>query len=243
MRIIFIRHGDPNYGKDALTEKGIREATLLSKRCAKWNDISEFYCSPYGRAKETASYSLKQMDREAVILPWLHEFDHVIDDPVTGRHGVPWDFMPEYWTEISEMYDKEDWKKTEIYRSNPALVPAYEEVCSSLDELLAAYGYRRYHNYYQTDHTEIPTAQDATIVCFCHLGIILVMLSHLLGISPAVLLHSFYIAPTSVTILASEERMPGKAAFRVQVAGDTGHLREGGEKVSASGYFTDTFSD
>ena len=141
------------------------------------------------------------------------------------------------------MYEKEGWKETEIYRSNPALVPAYDDVCCSFDELLGTYGYRRYHNYYRTDHTEIPAEQDATIVCFCHLGIILIMLSHLLGISPAVLLHSFYIAPTSVTILASEERAPGSAHFRVQVVGDTSHLRIGGEKVSASGYFTDTFSD
>ncbi|MCM1174019.1 MAG: histidine phosphatase family protein [Blautia sp.] len=243
MRIILIRHGDPNYGKDALTEKGIREAQLLAERASRWNAVSAVYCSPYGRARETASYCLKRMNKEAVVLPWLHEFDYAIEDPVTGRHGVPWDFMPGYWTEIPEMYEKDGWKKTEIYRSNPALIPAYDEVCEKLDELLAGYGYRRYRQYYQTDHTELPKGQDAAIVCFCHLGIILVMLSHLLGISPAVLLHSFYIAPTSITVLASEERMPGKASFRVQVIGDTGHLRDGGEKVSASGYFTDTFSD
>ncbi|MDE5932285.1 MAG: histidine phosphatase family protein, partial [Lachnospiraceae bacterium] len=156
---------------------------------------------------------------------------------------VPWDFMPEYWTEIPEMYDKEKWKETEIYRSNPMLVPAYDDVCHNLDKLLGTYGYRRYHNYYQTDHVEGTVGQDATIVCFCHLGIILVMLGHLLGISPAVLFHSFYIAPASVTVLATEERVPGKASFRIQVMGDTSHLRIGGEKVSASGYFTDTFSD
>lgn len=242
MRMILIRHGDPNYKKDSLTEKGIREAQLLSDRTALWNDITDIYCSPYRRAQETAAYSLECLKKDAVTLPWLHEFDYVIDDPVTGRHGVPWDFMPEYWTEIPEMYDKKGWRETEIYRSNPALLPAYDDVCQNLDELLASYGYTRYHNYYKTDRTEMPASQDATIVCFCHLGIILVMLSHLLGISPAVLLHSFYIAPTSVTVLATEERIPGSASFRVQVIGDTSHLRIGNEPVSTSGYFTDTFS-
>ncbi len=242
MRLIFIRHGDPNYKKDGLTEKGIREALLLSDRTAEWKDITAVYCSPYGRAQQTASYSLKRMNKEAVILPWLHEFDYCINDPVTGRHGVPWDLMPEYWTEIPEMYDKQNWRETEIYRSNPMLLPAYDEVCESLDDLLASYGYQRYHNYYRTEHNVTPASQDASIVCFCHLGIILVMLSHLLGISPAVLLHSFYIAPTSVTVLAAEERVPGKASFRVQVLGDTSHLRIGKEPVSASGYFADTFS-
>lgn len=242
MRIILIRHGDPNYKKDGLTEKGIREARLLSDRTAEWKDITAIYCSPYGRAQETAAYSLKQIKKEAVTLPWLHEFDFCIDDPVTGRHGVPWDLMPEYWTEIPEMYGKQSWRETEIYRSNPALLPAYDDICQNLDELLSSYGYKRYHNYYRTGRTETPDAQDTTIVCFCHLGIILVMLSHLLGISPAVLLHSFYIAPTSVTVLATEERIPGSASFRVQVMGDTSHLRAGNEPVSTSGYFTDTFS-
>ena len=242
MRIILIRHGDHNYKKDGLTEKGIREARLLSDRTAEWKDITAIYCSPYGRAQETAAYSLKRMKKEAVTLPWLHEFDFCIDDPVTGRHGVPWDLMPEYWTEIPEMYGRQSWRETEIYRSNPALLPAYDDICQNLDELLASYGFKRYHNYYRTGRAETPDAQDTTIVCFCHLGIILVMLSHLLGISPAVLLHSFYIAPTSVTVLATEERIPGSASFRVQVMGDTSHLRFGNEPVSASGYFTDTFS-
>ena len=242
MRIIFIRHGDPDYKKDGLTEKGIREARLLSDRTAEGKDITASYWSPYGRAQKTAAYSLKRMKKEAVTLPWLHEFDFCIDDPVTGRHGVPWDLMPEYWTEIPEMYGRQSWRETEIYRSNPALLPAYDDICQNLDELLASYGFKRYHNYYRTGRTETPDAQDTTIVCFCHLGIILVMLSHLLGISPAVLLHSFYIAPTSVTVLATEERIPGSASFRVQVMGDTSHLRFGNEPVSASGYFTDTFS-
>ena len=57
MRIIFIRHGDPDYQNDSLTEKGIREAKLLSQRVAAWKDITDIYCSPLGRAKETASYS------------------------------------------------------------------------------------------------------------------------------------------------------------------------------------------
>jgi len=31
MRIVFIRHGDPDYAKDSLTEKGKREAKLLAE--------------------------------------------------------------------------------------------------------------------------------------------------------------------------------------------------------------------
>ena len=35
MRILIIRHGDPDYENDTLTQKGWREADLLAKRLAK----------------------------------------------------------------------------------------------------------------------------------------------------------------------------------------------------------------
>lgn len=239
MRIILIRHGDPDYVNDSLTEKGIREAKLLAKRVAKWENVTQFYCSPLGRAQKTASYSLEAVGREAITHDWMREFTYFIDDPITGRHGVPWDLMPHYWTEIPEMYDKEAWKTTELYRSNDDLLPAYSGVCKGLDDLLASYGYTRHHNYYLT----VPEKKETedTIVIFCHLGVTCMMLSHLLGISPVPLLHGFYLAPTSVTILASEERMEHNAIFRVQVMGDTSHLLAGGEPVSHAGYFTEPF--
>ena len=35
MRLLFIRHGDPDYEHDCLTDKGIREAQLLAQRMKK----------------------------------------------------------------------------------------------------------------------------------------------------------------------------------------------------------------
>ena len=43
MRILIIRHGDPDYEIDGLTEKGKREAALLAKRLEK-EDITAVYC-------------------------------------------------------------------------------------------------------------------------------------------------------------------------------------------------------
>ncbi len=243
MKIIFIRHGDPDYERDSLTEKGVREAKLLAERVARWENITQFYCSPLGRAKQTASYSLEKTKREAVTYGWMQEFTYFIDDPVTGRHGVPWDLMPRYWTKIPEMYDRESWKTTALYRSNDAILPAYREVCEGLDGLLSTYGYERRESYYVTDPAKKkPDSEpEDTIVIFCHLGVTCMMLSHLLGISPVLLLHGFFLATTSVTVLGAEERMENDAFFRVQVMGDTSHLLAGGEPVSRAGYFTDPF--
>ena len=54
MRIFIIRHGDPYYPTDSLTDKGRREAELLGRRLAG-EHITHAYVSPLGRAKLTAA--------------------------------------------------------------------------------------------------------------------------------------------------------------------------------------------
>ena len=238
MRIIFIRHGDPDYVKDSLTDKGWREAKLLAERVGKWDFVTDFYCSPLGRAKDTASFSLEKLGREAKILDWMQEFWHPISSPADGHEQVCWDFMPDYWTAEERFMDKNHWVDTPIMQSNPEIAPASKEVFEKLDELLAGYGYHRKDRYYVCDED---ADRDATIVLFCHLGVTLLMLSHLLNISPVQLWQGFFIAPTSVTVVGAEERQPGIVQFRAQVVGDTTHLHDGKEPISQAGYFSDVF--
>ena len=105
MEILIVRHGDPNYALDTLTTKGIREAKLLAKRLSKL-DIKAFYCSPLGRAKKTASYTLRMMKRKAETLDFLREFEGTVNDPERGKMCC-WDRKPAYWTEIPEYYTYE----------------------------------------------------------------------------------------------------------------------------------------
>lgn len=235
MRIIFIRHGDPDYENDTLTEKGWREANLLAKRVAKW-DVKQFYCSPLGRAQDTASCSLKAVSRSAITLPWMQEFSYFVTDPSTGRFGVPWDFMPDFWTKHKDFYDREKWTDVPPLTENKELKAAAADVYAKLDELLASYGYEREGGYYH-----VAKHNDDTIVIFCHLGAALLAISRLCGISPSVLWHSFFLATTSVTVLNCEERQNDTGYFRIQLLGDTRHLADGGEPVSIAGSYAEPF--
>ena len=95
MRLLIVRHGDPDYSIDSLTEKGWKEAEYLSERLSKL-DVKDFYVSPLGRAKDTASFTLKKMNRTAVECDWLREFDVLIDRPdVTDRQKRLWDWLPQ----------------------------------------------------------------------------------------------------------------------------------------------------
>lgn len=50
MRLIFIRHAEPDYSIDSLTEKGWPGSEALAERTKRWK-VDEFYCSPLGRAE------------------------------------------------------------------------------------------------------------------------------------------------------------------------------------------------
>jgi len=72
MIIYYIRHGDPNYELDCLTELGKKQAEALSKRLVKLH-FDEIYVSPLGRAKETAKPTLEKLGMEATVLDFVGE--------------------------------------------------------------------------------------------------------------------------------------------------------------------------
>ena len=74
MKILIIRHGDPNYALDTLTEKGWKEAELLAERIVSQN-VKAYYVSPMGRAQDTASVTLKKTGQSAETLSWLRDID------------------------------------------------------------------------------------------------------------------------------------------------------------------------
>lgn len=236
MRILIIRHGDPDYSIDSLTEKGWKEAEHLSDRIAAM-DVKEFYISPLGRAKDTASLTLKKMNREGKILPWLREFHAPVFDKTTGKMRLPWDFLPSEWTAIEEYYDKNLWYTTALMQSGKVIEEA-TRVYLGIDEILKEHGYEREGNMYRA-----VKANHDTIVLFCHFGVQCVILGHLLGISPIVLLHGLCAAPTSVTTLVSEERRKGSVYFRMSSFGDISHLYAAAEEAAFAGRFCESYDN
>ena len=218
MKIIIIRHGDPDYVHDSLTPKGWREAELLADRVARM-DVTQFYVSPLGRAKDTASVTLKKMNRTAIECEWLREFDAPIHRPdVADQKKNTWDWLPQDWAKEPVFYDYEHWTEHPVMAQDNVKAQ-YDWVIRNFDALIASYGYVRQDHVYRVER-----ANRDTIVLFCHFGVECVLLSHILKISPVVLWHNFVALPTSVTTLITEEREQGKAVFRCNAFGDISHL-------------------
>ncbi len=236
MRILIIRHGDPDYEHDTLTEKGHREAQLLAQKLSK-EKIDYIFSSPLGRAKDTCAYTAMAlgMQEKVEIKEWLQEFGTPITLPSGRFRYIPWDMLPEEWVDNEEMYDVKRWHQQDFYRAG-GMEQVFKKVTDSLDELLKEHGYVRDGEIYKVEK-----GNRDTIAFFCHFGLEMVLLSHLCGISPIPLWHHFVAAPTSVTTLYTEERREGVALFRCAGLGDTGHLYAGGEQPSFAARFCETF--
>lgn len=251
MRLLFIRHGDPDYVHDTLTEKGHREAALLAER-AEALQLGKCFVSPLGRAQATAGYSMKKLGRTAKTLGWLQEFSARIDlnrapqlldafpnaRKEDGKYAphIVWDIMPSYWGEFSDCMDPARWRECEISR-NSDTVEIYDYVTGEFDKLLMEHGYIRDGRCYKVEKES-----TETLTFFCHFGITCVFLAHLWGISPFLLWHSLALAPTSVTEIVTEERQQGIACFRGLKIGDVSHLVLGGEPVSTAARFCEVYS-
>lgn len=232
MRILIIRHGDPDYANDCLTEKGKKEAELLAK-FLKDEKIDYMYSSPLGRAEETCKAVANVKNAPYEIKEWLKEFNYGVNLP-QGYKGNPWDFMPSFWTEKKELYTDE-WQGSDIFQ-NTDTPTMYESISKSLDELLEKHGYQRHGKNYK-----VVRANRDTVAIFCHFGLESILLSHLFSISPIVLLQHTCALTTSITTLYTEEREEGVAAFRMSGFGDLSHLRLGSELPSFSARFCETF--
>lgn len=237
MRLLIIRHGDPDYENDTLTPKGWREARLLAERLCKM-DIQDFYVSPLGRARDTASCTLKKMNRTAATHEWLREFAPSINRPdVTDRRAIAWDWLPKDWTGETRFYDRNLWS-TQTAMEEGHVGAEYQWVTDSFDRLLAEHGYVRKGNIYHAEK-----ANHDTLAFFCHFGVECVLLSHLMNTSPMILWHHTAAAPTSVTTVYTEERREGTAIFRINSFGDISHLYAAGEEPSFSARFCETYDD
>ena len=238
MKLLLIRHGDPDYAADGLTAVGRREAELLAERIAPM-DITEYYVSTMGRALETARPTLEKAGRTAVECDWLREFSIGVRRPDLGGalSPVPWDWLPQDWSRYPLFLDRERWHEHPVF-AEADLKGAYDRVIAEFDRLLAGYGYVRDGLCYRVER-----AGTETLALFCHFGVSCVLMSRLMNVSPMVLWHGLVMAPSSVTTICTEERRPGIAVFRASSVGDVSHLSLRGQAPSFAARFCEVYGN
>ncbi len=235
MRILLIRHAEPDYLHDSITEKGRREALLLSERISRYN-IRDFFVSPLGRARDTASYTLQKTGRTAETLDWLQEFRGKYPDPETGKLRLAWDIPPQVWTEYPGVYDIRTFLSNSLFDTGN-FREIWKETSDGVNSLMKRYGFTKSGPVWlcSDNHSD-------TIAIFCHFGISMAVISCLADISPFILWHRTLCYPSSVTEIVTEERQKGVVSFRITKLGDITHLESAGEPRSDAGLFPECYT-
>lgn len=234
MRLLIIRHGDPEYVTDSLTAEGQREADALAKRLASGQEgiVTHIYTSPMGRARATAAPTEKALSKVATVEDWTRELSYWPRLPNTDRPGqgglAMWDLSANTVRSANALTSNSQWSLIPDIES--ARQP-FENLQMDSDAFIARHGYVREGSQYR-----IVKPNRDVIAVFCHGGFGLTWLAHLLNIPLSITWTSFFLAPSSVTTILFDERSADFACPRAIGVSDLSHLYAEGLSLPDSKY-------
>ena len=218
MRIIFVRHGKPDYKTDTLIEIGRLQADEVAKRIFP-EGISELYSSTMGRAMETAEPFSRLSGLKVIPLEFAREINWGAENGeqmILG--GNPWFFIPEA-VKAGRSVASPDEYITDFLEKNTILNASIKRVTEGFDLWLASLGYVREGDYYRVGDN----AEDKTVALFCHGGSSTAMISHLLSIPFLHFCAVYRPYFTSVSIIEIAAEKGGLAIPRIKLLSDDRH--------------------
>jgi probable phosphoglycerate mutase len=224
MLLYIIRHGDPDYATDSLTEKGIKQADALAKRLAV-NGIDEIYSSPLGRAKLTAKPIADKLGLPVRIEDWMSEdnaWKYLTAENEKGEKNWVFGCQQSNLLKYGDAL-RPDWYNHKEFATCPNAQEGYKKISDASDEFLARLGYKRDGAIYK-----ITNPSEKRIAAFCHHGFGTTWLSHLLSVPPLVFWASFNLSHSGVCILSFPNYEDGDTCPECMVMSDLSHIYEAG---------------
>ncbi|MCL2225754.1 MAG: histidine phosphatase family protein [Defluviitaleaceae bacterium] len=226
MYLYIIRHGEPDYATDSLTDLGKKQAAALAERLCV-HGFDEIYTSPLGRAIQTAQPTCERLGISHKIEEWMSEdltFDDLSAECENGKRD--WSFA----CQSTKLLDHAgEWHGNPVFSTCRAAQDGYARITKCSDDFLARLGYTRNGKTYK-----ITAPSEKRIAAFCHHGLGTSWLSHLLSIPPNIFWASFNIAHSSVTVLEFNNNKDGFTAPQCVCLSDVSHIYKGGLAVNSS---------
>ena len=222
MRLIFVRHGEPDYANDCLTENGRHQAACTAERLRD-EPISAIYASPMGRTVETASFTANKHGLDVQRLDFMHEIDWGTAGDATEvpYGGHPWTLGYKLLTENPELVGSPArWREHPYFRDNRCLA-CYDRIAAEFDTFLEGFGLYRKNGLY-----ECRKACEDTIALFAHGGSGAVMFAHVLHLPFPFVLTTLPYGVCSVSVLLFESKAGGMVIPRLELFNDMAHLGE-----------------
>lgn len=215
MFLYIIRHADPDYENNTITEFGWQEAYAL----AEWLKdirIDKIYTSPLGRAIDTAKPTCDIKGMTSEILPWTEEsMDYMMSHRITPESDCTYSFSVQ-----KGVYDFKDFLDSDRMKT-------VENMQKCSDEFLASLGYERHGAMYK-----ITKSNDERIAVFCHGGFGVAWIAHLLGTAPGFMYPNIMLNTSSVTTFEFRNAEEGEVRPVLRRLGEITHIYNAGLRVN-----------
>ncbi len=218
MRIIFVRHGHPNYQLDCLTPLGKKQAEAAAKRLHE-KKIDLVCASTKGRAMETAAYIAEDHGLT------VHGFDFMreiswgsVDDEPIFENGHPWRTVESMIAKGQNLLSP-TWAQEEPFCRN-TVVQYAQAVGDGLDAWLKTFGYEREGEFFR-----VTAKNDQTVVMASHGGSSSAALARLFSLPFPYVVHTINPTYTAITIVELNGEPGTLAAPRFILVNDARHIQ------------------
>ncbi len=224
MLLYLIRHGEPDYKNDCLTENGKEQAQKLAKKLFE-SELDKIYSSPLGRAKQTAEYTASLYGKTPEILPWAKEIGGITEYPDGTEKNVAQ--IPNVFLRTDGRIDLgfNDSFHCDGFKDNE-LKEEYDFMISGALSFLEEQGFKEEDGIFR-----ITRPNTEKIAIFCHGNMIRSLVSYLLHIPIHLMWAGFGASFTSVTVVNFNNSQRGNCAPRILVYNDISHLRIEGKGI------------
>ena len=226
MRLLIIRHADPDYENNTITEAGHEESKALAVRLQK-EKITDIVCSPLQRAMDTMEYTRKLTGIVPVFHDWLQEFEWT---GIAPGYKNPWDIPGDVLLGFPQCGLLDGWHTIPCFDGQKVL-DDYRQRTVLFDAFLSEQGYVRRGLFY-----EETKQNEKNMAVFCHAGLGTALISHLLNLPLPLAWAHMWLAPTSVTTLVFNKRDSAFVVPKCISLGDTSHLYSDDLEIRFRGY-------
>lgn len=221
MRLIIVRHGEPDYAHDCLTDAGKAQAKSAAIRLRD-EGIEEIWSSSMGRAAETAKAASDVLGLPVKQLDFMREVEWgSTDGTQIFAGGHPWAVVDEMARQGIDL-NRTDWRELPCFRTN-RLLESVDRVEKGIDEWLAGFGYIREGAYYRR------TAEEnghRTVALFCHGGSSCAAMGHILNLPFPYACALFHLDFTGITVLRMDVKAGAGTLPCLELANDARHIRK-----------------
>ena len=226
MLLYVVRHGDPVYEPDSLTDLGRLQAKALVKRFQVYG-LDRVYTSPLERAKMTAAPTCEALKITPEVLEWTSE-DLAFRDfsvPRKNGDGREWSFgsvRNTTYKYAGSVALGDRWYEAPPFCDCNAK-EGFERIQRESDAFLSSLGYTKEGDFYR-----VTRPNDEKVAVFCHYGFGTTWISHLLSIVPPLFWSTFLINHSSLTVIRFPNDKEGIISPMCLTLSDCSHIYEAG---------------